>query len=127
MPAFALATNEQGSALGGLSRALGRAGMPFLLMLLSAVGTAAMIWVGGGIMVHGLEQYGLPSIDRAIETAAEAAAHTMPSIAGVVEWIVTAAGSGVVGLLIGGMLIPVFGYGFAPAWQLLKSVLARTA
>jgi uncharacterized protein len=126
----ALAKNEQASVLGGLSRALGRAivrGMPVLLTFLSGVGTAAMIWVGGGIIVHGLEEYGLPSIDRAIDTAAEAAAHAMPSIAGAAEWIVAAVGSGVVGLLIGAMLIPIIEYGVAPAWKLLKRVMARMA
>lgn len=125
-----LAKNEQGSVLGGLSRALGRAivrGMPVLLTLLSGVGTAAMIWVGGGIIVHGLEEYGLRSIDRAIDTAAEAAAHAMPSIAGAAEWIVVAVGSGVVGLLIGAMLIPLTEYGVSPAWKLLKRVMARMA
>ena len=41
-------------------RATGRAlvhGMPDLLSALGVVGTAAMIWVGGGIIVHGLEAY----------------------------------------------------------------------
>ena len=126
----ALAKNEQASVLGGLSRALGRAivrGMPVLLTFLSGVGTAAMIWVGGGIIVHGLEKYGLRSIDRAIDTAAEAAAHAMPSVAGAAEWIVVAVGSGVVGLLIGAMVIPVIEYGVAPAWKLLKRVMARMA
>jgi predicted DNA repair protein MutK len=125
----ALAKNEQGSILGALSRGLGRSlvlGMPVFLTFLSAVGTAAMIWVGGGIIVHGLEEYGASSIDQTIDTLAEAAAHALPPIAGVAEWIVTALGSGVVGLLIGGMLIPVVGYGFAPAWRLLKSVLPHT-
>jgi uncharacterized protein len=124
----ALAKNEQGSVLGGLSRALGRAivrVMPVLLTFLSGIGTAAMIWVGGGIIVHGLEEYGLSTIDRAIDTAAEAAAHAMPAIAGVAEWIVAAVGSGVIGLLIGGILIPITQYGIAPAWKLLKSVIAR--
>ena len=32
---------------------------PCFLTFLSAVGTAAMIWVGGGIILHGLEVYGL--------------------------------------------------------------------
>ena len=47
---------------GGISRAFGRAlvlGMPGFPIFLRAVGTAAMIWVGGGIIVHGLEAYGL--------------------------------------------------------------------
>ena len=41
------------------SRSLGRSivyGMPLLLSALSVIGTAAMIWVGGGIIVHGLEK-----------------------------------------------------------------------
>jgi predicted DNA repair protein MutK len=53
----ALAKRQGGS---GASRAIGRAlvlGMPGFLMFLGAVGTAAMIWVGGGIIVHGLEFY----------------------------------------------------------------------
>ena len=122
----ALAQNEQGSAIGRLSRALGRAlvlGMPVVLMLLSAVGTAAMIWVGGGIFVHGLETYGLPSLSRVIHAAAEAAARALPSAAGAVEWTVTAAGSGLVGLLIGAAAIPVMGFVFAPAWDLMKRTL----
>jgi hypothetical protein len=49
----------------------------------------------------------------------------MPFIAGVAEWIVTAVGSGVVGLLIGAMLIPLTGYGLAPTWKLLKSAVLR--
>jgi uncharacterized protein len=96
-----------------------------VLTFLSAAGTAAMIWVGGGIIVHGLEAYGLPSIGHTIHVAAEAAAHALPQVAGTVEWIVTAAGSGIVGLVIGAALIPVTGFVVAPTWALLKSVLRR--
>jgi hypothetical protein len=52
---------DRGSITGGMSRAFGRAlvlGMPSFLTFLGAAGTAAMIWVGGGIVVHGLEAYG---------------------------------------------------------------------
>src|SRR5919106_2364130 len=31
-------------------------GMPYVLSALSIIGTAAMLWVGGGIIVHGLEE-----------------------------------------------------------------------
>ncbi len=51
-----LAMTRGGTAIG---RAIGRAlvrGMPALLKLLAIVGTAAMIWVGGGILLHGLER-----------------------------------------------------------------------
>ena len=37
-----------------------------------------------------------------------------------VEWIVSAAGAGVVGLVIGGALIPLVGYVVAPAWKAVK-------
>ncbi len=60
----ALATNKQDSAIGGLSRAPGRAlvfGMPLFLTC-----TAAMIWGGGGIVLHGLEIYGRPSIGLSV-------------------------------------------------------------
>ena len=123
---IALAKNGRASAIGGTSRALGRAlvrGMPVFLTFLSAAGTAAMIWVGGGIVLHGLEVYGPPSIGLAVDAAAEAAAHALPSANGVLKWTVVAAISGAVGLLIGAASIPVIGFAFAPAWKLLKSIL----
>jgi predicted DNA repair protein MutK len=122
----ALAKNERSSAVGDLSRMLGRGlvlGMPIFLKFLGAIGTAAMIWVGGGIIVHGLEAYGVHSIGRVIHSAAEGAAHSIPWAAGVVEWIVTAAGSGLFGLLLGAAAIPVMGLCFAPAWKRLKGVV----
>jgi predicted DNA repair protein MutK len=124
----ALASNEKASAMGALSRALGRGlvhGMPGVLKFLSVTGTAAMIWVGGGIIVHGLEIYGLTAIGHVIHDAAEVAAHALPAIAGAVEWLVGAAGAGFVGLLIGGALIPVTEFALAPAWKVLKRVLRR--
>lgn len=123
---LALARNEQPSVAGRISRALGRAlvlGMPILLKLLSAVGTAAMIWVGGGIVLHGLEIYGPPSIGVAVEATAEAAAHALPSASGLLEWAVVAAISGVLGLLIGAVLLPIVEFAVAPAWKLVKAAL----
>ena len=75
--------------------------MPGFLAFLSAAGTAAMIWVGGGIIVHGLETYGLRAVGDAIHAMAEAAGHAVPPAASVAEWVVTAAGFGTVGLVIG--------------------------
>ena len=99
--------------------------MPVFLTFLSVVGTAAMIWVGGGIIVHGLDLYGLHSIHHVIHSAGEAAAHALPWIAGLAEWIVTATLSGIVGLAIGAAAIPLSGFVIAPAWKMLKSVLRR--
>ena len=124
----ALAKNGGASTTGSISRAFGRAlvlGMPGFLTFLSAVGTAAMIWVGGGIIVHGLEAYGVHSVGHAINSAAEAAAHALPSADGLIKWTVMAFLSGVVGLSIGAVSIPVIGFAVAPAWKLLKGILCK--
>jgi len=106
-------------------RAAGRGmvrGMPVLLKILSVVGTAAMIWVGGGIILHGMGVYGPPSIHHAVHAAAETVAHAVPPLAAVLEWAVEAAISGVVGLLVGAASIPVVGF-ISPGWKLLKRLL----
>jgi predicted DNA repair protein MutK len=91
-------------------RALGRALvhlMPGLLATLSAVGIAAMIWVGGGIIVHGLEQFGLAGPAHLVHDAAAAAGQAVPALGGLVEWLVAAAGAGIAGLAVGGAVVAV--------------------
>ena len=91
-------------------RLLGRGlvrGMPILMKILSVIGTAAMIWVGGGIIVHGLEAFHLSALPDALHHAAEGAAHAVTAAPGLTEWVVTAAGSGLLGLLIGGAIVAV--------------------
>lgn len=94
-----------------ISRAIGLGlvrGMPVFLKLLAVVGTAAMLWVGGGIILHGLEEFGLGGPAHLIENIAVAVGHAMPeAIAGAVEWIVGAVFAGIVGLAIGFVLIPI--------------------
>ena len=123
---LALANNDRASVVAGMGWALGRAlvrGMPVFLTILSADGTAAMIWVGGGIVLHGLEVCGPPSIGSAVHAAAETAAHALPSAAGALEWIVEAAISGFFGFLIGAATLPIVGFAVAPAWKALKRFL----
>jgi hypothetical protein len=47
----------------------------------------------------------------------------VPPVAGILEWVVEAAISGLIGLLVGAASIPVAGFVFAPAWKRLKSFL----
>jgi uncharacterized protein len=122
---MALAKSDRASAVG---RALGRGivrGMPGLLGVLSVVGTAAMIWVGGGIVLHGVEVYGPPAIGHAVKSAAETVAHAFPPLAAILEWVVEAAISGVIGLLVGTASIPIAGLVFAPVWKSLKRLVHR--
>jgi len=124
---MALAKYDGGPMNGRLSRAIGRAvvlGMPGFLTLLGAIGTAAMIWVGGGIIVHGLEVYGMHSLGHAIDFVAAAAARALPSAAGAMKWTVASVLSGLVGLLTGVVLIPLVELAFAPAGRLFKGLYA---
>jgi predicted DNA repair protein MutK len=121
-----LAANRSVSVLGSVSRTIGRGlvyGMPYFLKLLSIVGTAAMIWVGGGIVVHGLESFGFAAIGHAIHHVADAAAHAVPFAQAIVQWIVEAAGAGIFGLALGALLIPVAGYAIAPLWKAAKRLI----
>ncbi|KKC27850.1 DUF808 domain-containing protein [Sphingomonas sp. SRS2] len=91
------------------TRAVGRAlvqGMPIVMRWLSIIGTAAMIWVGGGILVHGLEAFGIHAPAETIHHLAEAAGHAAPVASGAVSWLVTALCSGIVGLVVGGAIVP---------------------
>lgn len=111
-----------GGAFGAVTRGVGRAivrFMPWFLKILAAVGTAAMIWVGGGILVHGLEHYGVMQPGHAIHDFAAAAGVASPAFGAAVEWTVGAAGMGVVGLAAGLVLIPIVGKVLAPLAQRL--------
>jgi len=92
------------------TRALGRSivkGMPGVMSLISAIGTAAMLWVGGSIVIHGLEGLGWGAVGHFIEEAAANAATALPAAGGGIEWLVKAGLDGVFGLALGLALIPV--------------------
>ncbi|WP_105417742.1 DUF808 domain-containing protein [Neorhizobium sp. T25_27] len=114
--------------IGSFVRGIGRGlvtGMPYFLKVLGIVGTAAMIWVGGGIIVHGLEAYGLGGLAHLIHDAGEVTAHAIPVLPSVLRWIVEAAGAGIVGIVLGFVTIPVAGYVISPTWRYFKSLLPR--
>lgn len=100
------------------TRRLGRmivSGMPHVLKILVVVGTAAMIWVGGSIIVHGAYELGFKAPYQAIHAVAVAAAHAVPpGLEKIVEWLVTAVIDGVIGLAIGFALIPLVARVIAP-------------
>ncbi len=105
------------------SRGLGHglvAGMPKLLVFLSVVGTMAMLWVGGSIVLHGLEGMHLWAWPyETIHHLAENAAHAVGVMAGFVAWFVTAALDGIFGLALGLALIPVGNRVIGPAVEAL--------
>jgi predicted DNA repair protein MutK len=75
--------------------------MPKLLTVLSFIGTIAMLWVGGGIILHGLEELGVHApadIAHAIQHAVQG---VTGALSGVFGWITYAAVSALVGLALG--------------------------
>ena len=93
-----------------LTRSIGRGlvqGMPVFLSVLSVVGTAAMIWVGGGIILHGFEEYGLKTVPHAIHVMESSAVSLVGPTGGLTAWAVSAFFSGIIGLIVGALLIPV--------------------
>jgi predicted DNA repair protein MutK len=103
----------------GLTRATGRglvAGMPRLMAVLSAVGTAAMLWVGGAIIIHGMEELGWTWLGHQIHDWAAAVAHAVPRVEGLVGWAVKAALDGLFGLALGFVFIPLATRVVGPLW-----------
>jgi len=88
-------------------------GMPYFLSVLSAVGTAAMLWVGGGIIIHGLEEFGMAALGHASHGLAVAAEARLP-LGGVLEWLTGAVFSAVFGLIVGGIAIVLMHYAVGP-------------
>ncbi len=121
---LALARSPAGTPAGAVVRLLGRLlvrGTTYLLSALGVIGTAAMIWVGGGIVLHGLEQYGLGWLSHAIHEAATFAARLLPAFGPLLGWIVEAAAAGLVGIAIGLIAIPATTYGVSPLWRRVRA------
>lgn len=94
-----LARRGQG-ALAATGRWIVRV-MPTFMRVLNIVGTAAMIWVGGNIVIHGLHELGLHQPYLWIHHMAESAAHQVQGAAGLVNWAVMAFFDGILGLIFG--------------------------
>ncbi|MBH1993409.1 MAG: DUF808 domain-containing protein [Sphingomonadaceae bacterium] len=79
--------------------------MPVLMQILGVVGTAAMLWVGGGLIVHGLHEFHWDLIPGTIHHLAQGTANALPAIAPLADWLVNAVGGAIVGLVIGGVIV----------------------
>ena len=107
---------------GGFSmaRSFGRGlvkAMPIILKLVATVGTAAMLWVGGNILVHGLHDLGVHAPYESVTHAADAVADSVDTLRGVIRWVVTAAIDGVIGLAVGLALMPLVNRGIVPLFS----------
>lgn len=100
----------------GVGRGFGRGlvkGMPKLLTVLSTVGTAAMLWVGGQILVHGLHNPDFIGLAQPY-TFINETARAIAGYNGFGNWAITALADGIIGLAVGLLLIPVVTLVIAP-------------
>jgi uncharacterized protein len=81
-------------------------GMPKVLAFLSVVGTAAMVWVGGHILLVGADELGWHSPYKFVHKL-EDKAHDVGGIGGILGWLVNTALSAVIGLIVGFLLVTI--------------------
>lgn len=74
--------------------------MPIVLRWLSVIGTAAMLWVGGHILLVGAHELGWHTPYDLVHDLEELV-HDTGSLSGVLEWLVNTAASAVLGLAVG--------------------------
>ena len=97
-------TNAGAQALGrGLVHVV-----PGLLKSLSVIGTAAMLWVGGGILLHGLEELHLiEAVPHMVHDAAHAIGEGVGGggLGAAIEWVANAVGASIAGAIVGGLIV----------------------
>lgn len=107
---------RSGKAVAAIGRGLVK-GMPKLLTVLTVVGTAAMLWVGGHIILVGTDELGFHPLYQFVHHLEEAAHDATGALGGVVGWLVNTLGSAVLGLVVGAVIVAV----------MTLTVLRRTA
>ena len=78
--------------------------VPKLLIALSFIGTVAMLWVGGGIIVHGTHEVGFDLFYNIAHGAEYWVAGVTGALSGVAGWFTYAAISGMLGLALGAVI-----------------------
>ena len=82
-------------------------GMPGFLRVLSTVGIVAMLWVGGHILLVGIDELGWPVLYDWVHHAEEAVAGALPAVAGAAAWVTNTFFSAVLGLAVGAVVVAV--------------------
>jgi predicted DNA repair protein MutK len=94
----------------GFTHKLGRgmvSGMPMVLSVISVIGTAAMLWVGGHIELVGMDELGWHAPYDLVHHLEEDVHHAVPAIGGLLAWLTNTAASAVVGLVLGAILVAI--------------------
>jgi predicted DNA repair protein MutK len=79
--------------------------VPKLLSSLSTIGTLAMLWVGGGILLHGIEKLGFEQLPHVVHDSAASVASYFGPLEPIMEWVSGAIAASILGILIGGVIV----------------------
>lgn len=82
-------------------------GMPTLLSVIGLVGTAAMLWVGGHILLVGVDDLGWHAPYELVHHLEEGVHDALGAAGAVAGWIVNTVLSAVVGLVVGAVVVAV--------------------
>ncbi|HET6531705.1 MAG TPA: DUF808 domain-containing protein [Actinoplanes sp.] len=99
-----LRLSQRSGAIATTGRGLVRA-MPMVLAALTVVGTAAMLWVGGHIILVGVDELGLHVVYDAVHHVEEAAHDATGALGGLVGWLVNTVASALLGLIVGALIV----------------------
>jgi predicted DNA repair protein MutK len=99
-------SQRPGKRVAGFGRGLVRA-MPKLLTVITVIGTAAMLWVGGHILLVGADELGWHGPYGVVHHLEEAAHDATGAVGGVVGWLVNTLSSALVGLVVGAVVVAV--------------------
>lgn len=94
----------------GVAQTIGRllvTGMPRLLAGLSVVGTVAMLWVGGHILLVGVDDLGWHSPYELVHHLEELVHEATGALGGVLAWCVNTLASALVGLVVGAAVVAI--------------------
>ncbi|CAM3764376.1 DUF808 domain-containing protein [Isoptericola cucumis] len=81
-------------------------GMPKVLAVISVVGTVAMLWVGGHILLVGVDELGWHGLYDVVHHLEEGVAH-VPGVGGFLAWLVNTLCSALVGVVVGAVVLAV--------------------
>jgi predicted DNA repair protein MutK len=81
--------------------------MPVVLSVLATVGIAAMLWVGGHILLVGLDELGLSWLYDAVHHLEEDVEHALGAVGGLGAWLTNTAASAALGLVVGAIIVAV--------------------
>ena len=74
--------------------------MPHIFSVIGVVGTVAMLWVGGHLVIANLAEVGVPVFHHVLE----AAEHAVSGAGGFVTWLVETLLSGIFGVILGAVI-----------------------